>query len=216
MKWKGAIFDLDGTLLDSMALWDTIGEDYLRSRGIEPHEDLKETFRDMSIYQAACYYKREYQVPGTPEEIMAGVNGAVRHFYENQALPKKGAAEFLRKLRAAGVKICVATATEEDLVKASLTRNHMLEDVSAIFTCTGVGHGKDEPDIFCAAHAFLGTAKRETLVFEDALYAIRTAKEAGFPVCAVYDKSAVSQDEIIRAADYYARDFAQAERILFS
>ena len=169
-----------------MAIWDTVGEDYLYSLGIKPREDLKETFRKMTLYQAACYYKSEYGVSGTVEEIMAGVNQMIRCFYENQVLPKQGAVSFLHRLHAAGIKICVATATEEDLVKAALGRNGMLDYFSAVFTCTNVGHGKDEPDIFEAARRFLGTEKSETLVLEDALYAARTAKEAGFPVCAIY------------------------------
>lgn len=215
MKFKGAIFDLDGTLLDSMAVWDTIGEDYLYSLGIKPREDLKETFRKMTLSQAACYYKSEYGLPGTVEAIMAGVDQMIRGFYENQVLPKQGAVSFLHRLHAAGIKMCVATATEEDLVKAALGRNGMLDYFSAVFTCTNVGHGKDEPDIFEAARRFLGTEKSETLVLEDALYAARTAKEAGFPVCAVYDPSEPGSDELMRTADYYVRNFAQAERILF-
>ena len=84
MRLDGAIFDLDGTLLDSMFIWDTIGEDYLRSLGLEPRDGLREAFKTMSLYQAACFYQREYQVPGTTEEIMAGVNGMIEHFYRDE------------------------------------------------------------------------------------------------------------------------------------
>ncbi|NMA01940.1 MAG: HAD family phosphatase [Clostridia bacterium] len=214
MKIRGAIFDLDGTLLDSMFIWETIGEDYLRSLGIEPGEELNEKLKNMSLYQAACYYKREYGVSGTLEEIMAGVNKSIEHFYIDQVLPKKGAPEFLARLKSEGVKMCVATATDKHLVQAALKRTGLLNYFGEIFTCTSVGCGKDEPRIYDKSLDFLGTLKSETIVFEDALYAIKTAKNAGYIVCAVYDKFAQEQKEIKALADYYLKDFTETEVII--
>lgn len=214
MKIDGAIFDLDGTLLDSMFIWDTIGEEYLRSRGIEPHENLNEKFKDMSLYQAACYYQTEYGLADSTDVIMAGVNDMIQHFYTDKVLPKTGVPAFLAELKKRRVKMCVATATDRHLVEAALSRTGLLSYFGEIFTCSFVGHGKDEPDIYHAAHRFLQTPKSSTWIFEDALYAIRTAKSAGYRVIGVFDRSAGHADEIRALADRNIRSFEEMEDIL--
>ena len=114
---QGAIFDVDGTLLDSMSVWANIGADYLRFLGYEPRENLNETFKSMSLYQAACYYQSEYGVTLSTEEIIAGVNDRIGQFYRERAGLKPGVAGFLRQLREKGVKMCIATATDRPLVE---------------------------------------------------------------------------------------------------
>ena len=196
MRIRGAIFDVDGTLLDSMFIWDTIGETYLRSIGYQPKENLNETFKNMSLHQAARYYQTEYGVTLSIDEIMDGVNAMLERYYRFEVPLKPGVAELLERLRQSGVKLCIATATDRHLVEAALDRCGVLSCFGEIFTCNEVGHGKDEPDIFETALRFLGTRREETLVFDDALYAVRTAKEAGFPVAAVYDSHERSQAEV--------------------
>lgn len=205
----GAIFDVDGTLLDSMSIWDTVGEDYLRSIGYRPREDLNEAFKDMSLDQAARYYRTEYGVRLSVEEITAGVNAMLEDFYRHKAALKPGAGEFVRALSHCGVRLCIATATDRYLVEAALERCGVLSCFERIFTCGEVGHGKDEPDIFEAALRFLGTERSKTVVFEDALYAVQTAKEAGFRVAAVYDIHEKKQAEVRRLADLYLENFEQ-------
>ena len=104
---QGAIFDVDGTLLDSMSVWANIGADYLRFLGYEPRENLNETFKSMSLYQAACYYQSEYGVTLSTDEIIAGVNDRIGQFYRERAGLKPGVAGFLRQLREKGVKMCI-------------------------------------------------------------------------------------------------------------
>ena len=209
MRIRGAIFDVDGTLLDSMFIWDTIGEAYLRSIGYQPKENLNETFKNMSLHQAARYYQTEYGVTQSIDEIMDGVNAMLERYYRFEVPLKPGAAELLERLRQNGVKLCIATATDRHLVEAALDRCGVLSCFGEIFTCNEVGHGKDEPDIFEAALRFLGTRREETLVFDDALYAVRTAKEAGFPVAAVYDSHERSQAEVRARSDLYLEDLTQ-------
>ena len=209
MKIRGAIFDVDGTLLDSMFIWDTIGETYLRSIGYQPKENLNETFKNMSLHQAARYYQTEYGVTQSIDEIMDGVNAMLERYYRFEVPLKPGAAELLERLRQNGVKLCIATATDRHLVEAALDRCGVLSCFGEIFTCNEVGHGKDEPDIFEAALRFLGTRKEETIVFDDALYAVRTAKEAGFLVAAVYDSHERSQAEVRARSDLYLEDLTQ-------
>ena len=204
---QGAIFDVDGTLLDSMSVWANIGADYPRVLGYEPRDNLNETFKSMSLYQAACYYQSEYGVTLSTEEIIAGVNDRIGQFYRERAGLKPGVAGFLRQLREKGVKMCIATATDRPLVEAALERCGVLAYFSDIFTCFSVGHGKDEPVIYRTALEHLQTARAKTIVFEDALYAARTARRDNFVTAAVYDAYEKHQAELRAAADLYITDF---------
>lgn len=204
---KGAIFDLDGTLLDSMFIWDTIGENYLRSIGKEPREDLKKTFETYSLEQAARYYREHYGVALSVEEIVNGVNRMVERYYTDVVPLKPGVAEFLTSLKAQGVRMCIATVTDRYLVEAALNRLGVRECFSEIITCASVGHGKREPYIYREALKHLETEKMETIVFEDAFYALKTAKTDGFAVVAVYDEHEIRQKEITALADFCIRDF---------
>ena len=215
MKLNGAIFDLDGTLLDSMPIWETVARDYLISMNKVPREDLREKLRPLSLSQSAEYFQREYGVTDTVQQIIDGVNALLEHFYVHTAPVKEGVSDFLEALRQRGVKMCVATATHTHLVKAALSRTGLLPYFSAIFTCPDVGKSKDEPEIFLRALAHLGTKMQETYVFEDALFAMQTARQAGFPIAAVYDLSAHGQqDRIKQLADVYCESFVQMKELL--
>ena len=209
---KGAIFDLDGTLLNSMFVWNTVGENYLRSIGLEPDKDINETFKAMSLYQAACHYRKAYGITQSIDEIMAGVNGRGERFYRQEARLKPGALDFLRTLSQRGVRMCLATATDLHLVEAALDRCGVRTYFSALFTCTQVGSGKDEPHIYRAALRHLGTGRADTLVFEDALYAARTAKGDGFVTVGVADAYEKSEGELERLSDFFLRDFREVDQ----
>ena len=204
---KGAIFDLDGTLLDSMFIWDTIGEEYLRSLGKEPHENLKETFMTLTLEEAAVYYREHYGVTLSVKEIVDGVNAMVEQTYRTKVTLKPGIAEYLAWLKENGVRMCVATVTDRYLVEETLERLGVRHYFSEIFTCAEVGFGKDKPVIYQKALEHLETEKRDTYVFEDMLFALNTAKTDGFPTVGVYDRHEVHQDELKELADYYVLDF---------
>ena len=204
---KGAIFDLDGTLLDSMFIWDTIGEEYLRSLGKEPHEDLKETFMTLTLEEAAEYYREHYGVTLSVKEIVDGVNSMVEQTYRTKVTLKPGISEYLAWLKENGVRMCVATVTDRYLVEETLERLGVRHYFSEIFTCAEVGFGKDKPIIYQKALEHLGTAKEETCVFEDMLFALNTAKTDGFPTVGVYDRHEVHQDKLKELSDYYVLDF---------
>ena len=208
---KGAIFDLDGTLLDSMSIWDTIGEIYLRSLGIEPRENLAETFKTFTLEESAEYYRAHYGVTLSVGEIVDGVNGMIEDLYRNTVPLKNGVAEFLERLSRDGVKMCVATVTDKYLVEAALTRLQVRQYFGEIFTTAEVGCGKNHPTIYRVALDYLGTEKCETLVFEDAFHALMTAKGDGFPVAAVYDEHESRQTEMKANGDYYITDFETAQ-----
>ena len=204
---KGAIFDLDGTLLDSMSVWDTFGADYLRSLGKEPRENLTEVFKTFTLEQSAEYYRAHYGVTLSVGEIVSGVNRMIEGYYRNEAELKKGADVFVKSLYDRGVRMCVATVTDRYLAEAALERLGIRRYFSEIFTTAEVGHDKTTAHIYRAALAHLGTEKSETVVFEDAYHALMTAKRDGFTVAAVYDRHETRRVEMKAEADYYVSDY---------
>ena len=204
---KGAIFDLDGTLLDSMFIWDTIGEEYLRSLGKEPHEDLKATFMTLTLEEAAEYYREHYGVTLSVKEIVDGVNSMVEETYRTKVTLKPGISEYLAWLKENGVRMCVATVTDRYLVEETLERLGVRHYFSEIYTCAEVGFGKDKPVIYQKALEHLGTEKSDTYIFEDLPFALNTAKTDGFPTVGVYERHEAHQDELRGLADYYVLDF---------
>lgn len=206
---KGAIFDVDGTLLDSMPIWDSVASDYLKSRNCMPRPDLDDDLRALGGHQIPEYFQIEYGIKESVQEINKAIGGLLENFYYNIATPKDGVVDVLESLRAHGVKMCVATATDRYLIEPALEKCGLLGYFGRIFTCREERTSKSSPDIFLRAASFLGTDIVETLVFEDALYAIRSAKRAGFPVVAVYDLSADGQqDEIKSLCDWYYKSFS--------
>ncbi len=206
---RGAIFDLDGTLLDSMSLWDTMGERYLRSLGYTPRPGLNEAFRTFTLEEAAAYYRSEYGVALSDGEIIDGVNALAARYYRTESVLKPGVRGFLDRLRARGVKLCVATLTDEEPAKAALAHCGILDDFAAVLTCTQVGASKREPTIYREARRLLGTEKRETFVFEDSYYALATARRDGFRTAAIFDPHEPWQDKLRAVADCYLPGWEQ-------
>ncbi|MFI3253858.1 MAG: HAD family phosphatase [Eubacteriales bacterium] len=200
------IFDLDGTLLDSMGIWASAGSNYLLSRGIIPEKGLDEKFKTFTLKEVVAYYRKVYHLSESGETLMDSVNDFIEKEYRENAPPKKGVKGFLETYH--GEKMCIATATDRHLVEISLKIHGMSQYFSEIFTCTEVGVGKTKPDIYEIALAHLGTEKEDTIVFEDAVHGIISAKKAGFPVIAVADQSALTdKEEILQYADLYIESF---------
>lgn len=208
---QGMIFDFDGTLLDSMFIWETAGEAYLRSIQKEPQEDLQTVLKPMSLVQSAGYIKEHYGILLPVEKIVDGINRIVEDFYFHTVEPKPGVVQWLEKLRERNMKMCIATATDRYQVEAALTRCGMRQFFSEIFTCTEVGSGKDQPMIFRRAMEHLGTDRSNTAVVEDAFHALQTAKADGFMTVAVYDSHEARQDQIRDMADIYLPDYHNME-----
>ncbi len=207
---QGAIFDLDGTILDSMHIWSDIGLLFLKNKGIEPEPGVEDKFVTMSMVQAAEYYIKNIDPKATVMEIVNEVNSLVQGFYFNEVIKKDGIKEFLDFLKNRGVKMCVATATDKHLVEKALERNGIREYFSEIFTCGSVGAGKDTPVIYNEALKHLGTPKVNTYVFEDALYAIETANKAGYNIIGISDVSEKADPEDIKKlCNYFINDYSE-------
>ncbi len=213
MSIKGIIFDFDGTLFDSMGIWETAGANYLASLGIQPEENLHKKLKVMTLLQSAEYLKDKYAIPLSIEEIVAGENKTVEDFYFFHALPKEHVINFLSSLKEKGVKMCIATASVQYQVEVALKRCGMLKYFDAIFTCSAVGCGKDVPYIYEHARKFMELEKSETAVFEDAYYAAKTAKDAGYFVVGIYDKYEKQIENLKNIADVYINSFSETEKL---
>lgn len=208
MRLQSAIFDMDGTLLDSMFIWNDLGARTLRAQGVEPAPDLSERLKVLSLREGAAYCKEAYHLPQTVDEVVALIESQVSDFYSNRVKAKPGVKKFLSLLKMQGVWMYVATATDRHLAEQALRHAGIDGYFRGLVTCTEVGQGKDSPEIFERAMRRLQSNKRDTVVFEDALHAIQTAKRAGFRVAAVYDPSAEDDQAEIRAlADTYIRSY---------
>ena len=204
---KGALFDLDGTLLDTMGMWETAGEDFLIRRGGTPKPGLGERLYTMTTWQAAKIFRDEYQLPGTAEEIAREIQEEIAGYYRESAPLKPGAKALLKELFARGTAIVLATATEAPLARAALERTGVLQYFKGIVTCSMAGAPKEDPAVYRMALGVAGTTRRDTIVFEDALFALRTAKADGFFVAGVADQHEKT-DLVAQEADLYIKNLA--------
>ena len=211
MRLQSAIFDMDGTLLDSMPVWDNLSANLLREWGVEPEENLSEKLNQMTVRQGAAYCKERYGLSRTVDEIEDAVHGRVEDFYRNKVQAKPGVKKFLSLLKMEGVWMYVATNTERTLAEAALKHAGIDGYFRGLMTCGEAGASKSEsPEIYERCLRRLRSTKKDTVVFEDALHAIQTARDAGFRVCGVYDPSSEADQETIRQlSEYYIRSFEE-------
>ncbi len=210
MRLQGAIFDMDGTLLDSMPIWKGFSQRFLLDLDREPEADLDTVVKTMTLRECARYFREHYQLPQSERELIEMATGRIHRFYAEEAQPKADVEKFLSLLKMEGVWMYVATATDREEAEAALRRTGLLEYFRGIMTCTEAGAGKNSPVIFEKCLTRLRCRREDCVVFEDALHAVRTAKEAGFRVAAVYDASSEADQPEIRAlADYYIRSYGE-------
>ena len=206
---SGAIFDVDGTILDSMEMWRTTGSRFLRKCGVTPPPDIDRLMFQITLEEGASLFGEKFGIEGTPEEIKARVLQMVRDDYRYRLNCKPGVVDVIRELHSAGIPLCVATATDRELILPAFERLGLLPFFREIFTCGELGVSKRSPDIYLQAAERLGTPPEKTLVFEDVLHAVRSAASVGFPVVAIYDKNAEPEKETIRTiASLYLDSFA--------
>ena len=201
---RGVIFDVDGVLLDSMPVWEEIGERYLKTQGKEAKPGLRDILFPMSLEQAAVYLIREYGLSKRADQVVGEVNDMIRKFYAEEAGLKNGVRSYLEQFQKEQIPMAIATSSGRENVSAALGRLSVLECFQALLTCSEVGSGKDRPKIYLEAAKFLQTKPENTAVFEDAIHAAETAKGAGFVVVGAYDAS--NEENLSRmkeVCDYY-------------
>lgn len=158
---KGAIFDIDGTLLDSMPVWENAGARYLATLGIKARSDLKERLDALSLPEGALYMQTEYKLSVTIEEILEGVNQVVKDFYFKEAVLKPGVCDLIQKLKKNQVRLIIATATDAEMAKSALIRNGIWKDFDGMITCEEAGAGKTSPKVSELAREHLQTKKKK-------------------------------------------------------
>lgn len=179
-----SIFDVDGTILDSMEVWNTLASQYVQSLGMVPEKNLDEIVSDMSLEQSATYLKNHYKINKQEERIISEVLNFILDFYECEVNLMPGFKEFISHYDSINV---IGTSCDEELVKIALNRLGVLNYFEDIITCSKVNKSKDDPDFYLACAQVLKQRPEDIVVFEDADYCIDVARKVGFKVVKIKD-----------------------------
>lgn len=201
---KAVIFDLDGTLVDSMWMWKAIDIEYLGRYGYECPEEIQKEIEGMSFTETANYFKEKFNLPVPIDKIKEDWNAMALDKYQHEVPLKEGMLEFLMDLKQRGIKTGIATSNSRELVDAVIESLAIGEYFDEIHTSCEVAKGKPAPDIYLLVAECLGVEPQDCLVFEDIPFGIMAGKNAGMKVCAVYDDYSKSlTEEKKRLADYW-------------
>lgn len=205
---QAVIFDLDGTMADSMKVWTDIDIHFFESRNMEFPPNLQKAIEGMSFTETAAYFIERFQLPETVEELKATWGAQAIDEYRDNVKVKKGVRSFLEYLRASGIKVGIATSNSRSLVDAFLEANGLTDYIDHIVTSCEVCAGKPAPDVYLKAAELLDTKPEHCLVFEDIPMGILAGKNAKMRVCAVEDTYSLGMtEEKKKLADYYICDF---------
>lgn len=209
-KITTVLFDLDGTLVDSMWMWSVIDVEYLGGLGISVPGNLPREIEGMSFSETAVYFKEAFHIPGSLEEIKAVWVNMARDKYAHEVDFKPGAFAFLKELRKRGLKTGICTSNDRKLAQTVVDALGMGPYIDCIMTACEVRAGKPSPDIYLAVAASLGAEPGHCLVFEDVPNGIQAGLNAGMTVCAMEDAYSRDQQELVRSlAHYYIRSYEQ-------
>lgn len=215
MEIKGAIFDLDGTLLDSTWVWHQIDIEFLGSRGFEVPPDYVEVITPMEFKEVACYTIERFHLPEEPEAIMAEWNQMAKEAYADKIQIKPGTKQLLEKLRERGVAMGVATSNISDLFVPCLKRNGIYHYFDSFTECSEVGKSKKFPDIYIKAAEKMNCRPENCVVFEDITEALYTAKNSGFITVCARDKAwQYDENALEEAADFQLHQLSDALSLL--
>jgi len=215
---KGAIFDMDGTLIDSLMIWSVIwkkfGDKFCSGEEFLPSESDDKKVRTMTLKDAMYYLHSKYSIGKNGDELHEEAKNIIAEFYACDVSLKEGVAQFLEYCYAKGVKMCIASATDIKLIKLAVDHCNIGKYFDAILSCAEIGKGKDQPDIYIKALDCLGTAKNETFIFEDSHIAIETASKLGIGTVGIYDKYNFDHDKIKSISKIYIDDGETLEKLL--
>ena len=211
MNITGAIFDFDGTLFDSMHVWKGIRYKFFEILGLELTPEEEELFKGLFLRESLNLAIERFNLKKSYEELLEMLFDYIKSRYLVETEPKNDIIDFLEKLKSKGVKMGIATATGESALLAVLEKYGMTDYFSAIYSTYTVGASKTEPKVYDVVLEAIGTNKETTWVFEDALYAAKTAKANGYNVVGIYDKSEPKQEELKTLVDIYIHDYDELE-----
>ena len=210
MYIKGAIFDMDGTLVNSLMFWESywieFGKKYMNSDDFRADPDIDRDVRTMIFHDAVMHIKKFYGLAVEDSEILDFSMRNIENFYKTKATLKDGAIELLRYLKSKGVKMCIASATTRNYIDIVMNAFGLGEFFSDVLSCADIGKGKDQPDIYLLAEKTLGIPKDELCVFEDSYVAIETARAAGFRTVGIFDKYNYDQDRLAASSNIYVSE----------
>lgn len=207
---EAIIFDVDGTLVDSMGIWKDIDIEHFAMHGKELPENLQNEIEGMSFYQTAEYIKERYDFPETVEEMVDLWNRMAFKKYSEEIPYKRGAEEFLIQSKSKGIKLGVATSNSRVLFDAVSNHLGMNQYFDCVVTGTEVLNGKPAPDVYLEVAKRLGVEPSKCLVFEDIIKGIMAGRNAGMKVCAIEDE--YSRDFTVdkkEMADYFINDYLE-------
>jgi len=210
-RYEGVIFDLDGTLADSMHVWDSICRDWLESVGVPSREGLAEAISLMTLPQSAGYIAREYTPDRSPAQILEDWDKMVTCRYEHDVALKPGAGELVRTLAGEGMPMAIATSCAPSVCEGLLRRCGLWDCFTAIVYSGDVGRDKTFPDIYLACGERLGVPPRRCVVLEDLYEASRGVRAAGMGLVAVYDTSCKHWEALRGEADLAVMGFPRQE-----
>lgn len=215
---KGAVFDMDGTLVDSLMLWDIIwkkfGVKFLSHEDFRPSEEDDKLVRTMTLEDAMNHIHCVYNIGNSGDELLSTANDIMSTFYSNDVELKKGVAEFLEYCYAKGIKMCIASATEMSLINLAVEHLKIGKYFTKILSCADIGKGKDKPDIYLEAAKVLDASIEAICVFEDSHIAIDTADKIGMKTVGIYDKYNYGQEEIEKIATVYIAKDDTLEKLI--
>ena len=205
MKIKGAIFDMDGTLLESLFFWEhfwrRIGKKYFHDEHFQPDIALEKQLRTTMYAETLALLAELYHFE--KESFIEDNLQFLEEFYRDEVTVKPGAVELLSSLRAQGIPICVASASPVKYLEIALRAVGIRELIDSLHSCDEVGFGKEHPALFLKAADSMGVAVKDACVFEDSFLALETAKAAGFHTVGVYDKYSYEQERLCAASEIY-------------
>ena len=210
---KAAIFDLDGTLIDSMGIWVQIDIDYIAEIGHTESVDLvklKEEINHLSYRGTAEYFKKRFNLDCSVDEICTRWHDMAYEKYSKEVKLKEGVLEFLTELKSSGKKIGLATSNSIELAKACLESNEILDLFDSITITSEVSRGKNFPDVYLLSAERLGVHPKDIVVFEDIPVAVEGAKKGDFKVVGVYDEySAHHEEEMMDKSDKFIKSYSE-------
>lgn len=203
---KSVIFDLDGTLIDSMPVWYEVDRMFLAENGLDYPPDVSEAVKKMRIEESSMYFKDRFKLPHTQEYIINRIEELVKEQYEYRIPLKPYVNELLDFLDENSIPYGIATSTYKSLALLALKRLGIYDRFRFLLTCSEISSSKTEPLIYYKSAQMLGTSPNETAVIEDSLHCIETAANAGFFTVGIYDKSSEHEWHKIKEKCSFAAD----------